>query len=83
MLDPYTLTETLRLERELLAGRQARQAKWTERMAPSSTGSAFSVVRRHLARALLALADRLDPRAVVSVPHVPARPALNGTLHHA
>jgi hypothetical protein len=36
-----------------------------------------------LARVLLFLADRLDPRAVVSVPHLPAAPTLNGTLHHA
>ena len=83
MLDPYTLTEMLRLERQLLAERQARQARWAEQMMPATSGSAMISVRRSLARALLALADRLDPRAVVSVPHVPARPTLNGTLHHA
>ena len=83
MLDPYTLGETLRLERQTtrraagegdqMAGAPAAQHR---RQRPGG-------MRRRLARALLALADRLDPRAVVNVPHVPARPALNGTLHHA
>ena len=83
MLDPYTLGEALRLERQLLAARQARDIAWMEYLPRNSTGSAFGRVRRRLARVLLVLADRLDPRAVVSVPHVPARPRLNGTLHHA
>jgi hypothetical protein len=83
MLDPYTLGEALRLERQLLAARQARELKWMEHLPRSSAGSAFGRVRRRLARALLVLADRLDPRAVVSVPQVPSRPTLNGTLHHA
>ena len=83
MLDPFTLGETLRMERQLLAERHSRQAGWMEHVTPSSTSSTFASVRRRLARALLTLADRLDPRAVVSVPHVPAQPRLNGTLHHA
>jgi hypothetical protein len=83
MLDPYTLTETLRLERQLLAERQARQTTWEQHLPRPGRISRFSGLRRRLARALLVLADRLDPRAVVSVQHVPARPALNGTLHHA
>jgi hypothetical protein len=83
MLDPHTLTETLRLERQILAERQAREIRWMEHLPCNASVGAFGGVRRRLARALLMLADRLDPRAVVNVPHVPARPALNGTLHHA
>jgi len=83
MLDPYTLTETLRMERELLAERQMHEARRLEHLQHLHQASAIGDLRRRLARALLALADRLDPRAVVSVPHVPARPTLNGTLHHA
>jgi hypothetical protein len=83
MLDPYTLEEALSIERQILSKRQERQAIWTERVSPGTGVSAILIVRRRLARALLALADRLDPRAVVRVPHVPARPAMNGTLHHA
>ena len=83
MLDPYTLGEALRLERQLLAERQARESKWVEHLPRSTPGSAFGGVRRLLARALLVLADRLDPRPVLSAPHAPARPTLNGTLHHA
>ena len=83
MLDPFTLGDALKLERKLLDERLARQATWTEHRVPSTVGSSFSSVRRYLARALLALADRLDPRAVVTVPHMPARPTLNGTPHHA
>ena len=83
MLDPYTLGEALRLERQLLAERQARQSTWVEHLPRSTPGRAFGSMRRRLARALLVLADRLDPRAVVGVPHAPSRPTLNGTLHHA
>ena len=83
MLDPFTLGEALRLERQLLAERQAREIRWMEHLPRGTSAGAFGSVRRRLARALLVLADRLDPRAVVSVPHVPARPTLNGTLHHA
>ena len=83
MLDPYTLTETLRMERQILAERQARELRWMEHLPRSASVNTFSGMRRRLARALLMLADRLDPRAVVNVPHVPTRPALNGTLHHA
>ena len=83
MLDPYTLGEALRLERQILAERQAREIWRTEHLPRRASLGGFGGVRRRLARALLVLADRLDPRAVVNVPHVPARPALNGTLHHA
>jgi hypothetical protein len=83
MLDPFTLEDTLRMERRLLDARLAREARWMEQMTAGKPGSAFAGARRRLARTLLMLADRLDPRAVVSVPHVPARPTLNGTLHHA
>ena len=83
MLDPFTLEEALKLERQILADRLARQAKWVDHLPRRGRNNAIGELRRRLARALLTLADRLDPRAVVSVPHVPARPALNGTLHHA
>ena len=83
MLDPYTLGETLRMERQILAERLAREARWREQIALSRSRASAGHLRQHLARMLLALADRLDPRAVVSVPHMPARPTLNGTLRHA
>jgi hypothetical protein len=83
MLDPYTLGETLRMERQILAERHAREVRWREHPSQSRAATSSGHLRRRLARLLLALADRLDPRAVVSVPHVPARPTLNGTLHHA
>ena len=83
MLDPYTLGEALRLERQILAERQAREIWRTEHLPRRASLGGFGGVRRRLARALLVLADRLDPRAVVSVSHLPARPTLNGTLHHA
>ena len=79
MHNPYFLEETLRFERELLDRRNARRAallEWQPR------GERVTV-RRRLARALLALADRLDPRTVVLAPHVPARPTLNGSAGHA
>jgi hypothetical protein len=82
MLDTYALEETLKLERELFNRRQARRALWLERMPVPVSSGPLSTARRRLARVLLALADRLDPRAVVSVPHMPAAPRLNGTLHH-
>ena len=83
MLNLYAFEEIMRLERTLLADRQAREAVWMERVPRHTSGSALGSARRALARVLLTLADRLDPRAVVNVPHVPARPSLNGTLHHA
>jgi hypothetical protein len=82
MLDPYLLEETLRMERALLSQRQARRAIWLERT-PGSAPRTVGGLRRRLAQALLALADRLDPRAIVTAPHAPAAPALNGTLRHA
>ena len=83
MLDPYTLGETLRMERQILAERHARGVRWRAQMVRSRAGGSAGPLRQRLARMLLALADRLDPRAVVSVPHVPTRPTLNGTLPHA
>jgi hypothetical protein len=83
MLDPYALEETLRMERQMFAEREARRAVWMERMPRKTSSSNIDTLRRRLALALLALADRLDPRGVVSVPHVPDSPALNGTFHHA
>ena len=83
MLDPYTLGETLRMERRILAEKYAREVRWREQVAVSRARGGAGSLRQRLAQMLLALADRLDPRAVVSVPHMPARPTLNGTLHHA
>jgi hypothetical protein len=82
MLDPYALEETLKMERAMLSQRRERRAIWPER-SPRRTPAGIISLRRSLARALLALADRLDPRAAVLGPHAPARPALNGTLHRA
>jgi hypothetical protein len=83
MLDPYTLGEALRMERQILAEKHAREVRWREHIALSYARDSTGHLRQRLARMLLALADRLDPRAVVSVPYVPARPSMNGTLHHA
>jgi hypothetical protein len=83
MLDPYTFEEVVRLERRILADQLARQSTWIDHLPRKRPISAMVSLRRRLARVLLVLADRLDPRAVVHVPHAPARPTLNGTLHHA
>ena len=83
MIEIYVLERTLKLERELLTRRHERQAVVLERLPRRSATSISATVRRRLARVLLALANRLDPRGVVSVPHAPSAPALNGTLHHA
>jgi hypothetical protein len=84
MLDHmYAFEDALKLERKLLDERLERRATWQEQMPRKGSGSNVGGLRRRLARALLMLADRLDPRGVVGVPHVPTRPALNGTLHHA
>ena len=88
MIDLYYLERAIKIERELLATRHAREVAWFGRTPRTVTTTspiilATAAARRHLARLLLAVADRLDPRAAVSIPHVPARPALNGTLHHA
>jgi hypothetical protein len=83
MLDPYTLGETLRMERRILAETHEREVRWREQVAFSRARGSAGLLRQRLARMLLALADRLDPLAVVSVPHMPARPTLNGSLHHA
>jgi hypothetical protein len=83
MLDPYTLGEALLMERRILAEKQVREVRWREQIARSRAHGSAGHLRQRLARLLLALADRLDPRTVVSVPHIPACPTLNGTLHHA
>ena len=82
MLDPYSFEETHRLEQRLLDRENARRAIWLESLPRRMPGSLLGGTRRWLARALLILADRLDPRSVVPhLPHVPGRPSLNGTLH--
>lgn len=84
MLNPYFFEETHRLEQILLDQRNARHAIWRESLPRRAPGSLFGGTRRWLARVLLMLADRLDPRAVVpQMPHVPGAPSLNGTLHRA
>ena len=84
MLDPYTFEETRRLEQRLLDRRHHRLAVWREGSPRRMPGNLLGGTRRRLARLLLILADRLDPRSVVPhLPHVPGRPSLNGTLHRA
>jgi hypothetical protein len=83
MINPYAFELMLKLEQQILDERQARQAAWRAYLPRGSAVSPLAGVRRTMARLLLLVADRLDPRAVVSAPHVPAAPALNGTLHHA
>jgi len=83
MLDPYALEEIYRMEEQLRAERHLHLASWREREPRGASQNPIGGVRRRVAQALLLLADRLDPRIVVSGPHVPAAPALNGTLHHA
>jgi hypothetical protein len=83
MLDFYAFEDTHKIEGELRERCARRHAHWTEssrRLASNESGIGF---RRRVARALLTVANWLDPRPAVSVPHVPSRPALNGTLHHA
>jgi hypothetical protein len=82
VIDLYSLEQTLKMEREELNRRHLQRATWMER-SPTIAISLTGGVRRRLAQALLALADRLDPRAIVAAAHTPARPTLNGTLHHA
>jgi hypothetical protein len=83
MLDSYAFEELYRMDRELLDQQNKRRSAWLEREPRPASVSLVGGVRRRLAQVLLLLADRLDPRTVVNVPHVPASPALNGTLHHA
>ena len=82
MIELYTFEQTLKMERQLLDQQSARRASWNERQSATAVHKMVSP-RRRLALALLALADRLDPRPVVSAAHTPGRPVLNGTLHHA
>jgi hypothetical protein len=84
MLDPYTFEETRRLEQKHMDRRHLRMAVWREGLPRRAPVSRFGSTRRWLARVLLTLADRLDPRSVVPhMPHVPGQPSLNGTLHRA
>jgi hypothetical protein len=83
MLNPFVFEEILKMEQNIRDDQLARQAALREQMPRRASGDSLAGLRRGLARLLLVLADRLDPRAVVSVPHVATRPALNGTLHHA
>ena len=83
MLDPYAFEELHRMEQRLRDDRHRLLATWREREPRRPAMSLLGGTRRWLARALLLLADRLDPRTVVSLPHAPGSPALNGTLHHA
>jgi hypothetical protein len=84
VLDPYTFEETQRLEQIVLDRRNARHAIWLESLPRRAPGSLLGGTRRWLARVLLTLADRLDPRTVVTqLPHVPGTATLNGTLHRA
>ncbi|MGE3908396.1 MAG: hypothetical protein AB7K36_03525 [Chloroflexota bacterium] len=82
MIDLYTFELTLKMERQRLDQESARQAARQQQAGVARPRSALRV-RRWLALALLALADRLDPRPVVSAAHLPGRPVLNGTGHHA
>ncbi len=83
MIDLFAFEELHRIEQRQRADRHLRRARWQEREPRRAPADRIGAARRRLARALLALADRLDPRAVVRPPHVPAAPSLNGTLHHA
>lgn len=83
MLDLNTFEHTRRLERNVQDRQNHRRALWLEREPPRRSLHVTSGARRRLAQVLLWLADRLDPRAVVSAPHLPAAPSLNGSMHHA
>jgi len=83
MISPTAFEEIFRMEQELLDQRNLRRARWHEREPRAPAANLARSTRRRLARALLLIADRLDPRVVVGVPHVPTPPGLNGTLHHA
>ena len=83
MLNLYAFEETHRSEQQTRERKHLLRARWLEREPPRPSSSPVSAARRRLARALLLLADRLDPRAVVTVRHLPTAPALNGTMPHA
>lgn len=81
MIELYLLEQAIRTERILLDRESARRAAsvaWLPSVAPALPG-----LRRRLALLLLVLADWLAPRPVLSHAHLPGRPHLNGTLHHA
>jgi hypothetical protein len=82
MIELYLHSQALKMERELLDKRHAQRAGWVGRMSISKGGKPAGV-RRRLALALLALANWLDPRPVISTAHTPRPSALNGRLHHA
>ena len=82
MIELYLHGQALKLERELLDKQHAQRAAWAERMSILKGGTQLGL-RRRLALALLALANWLDPRPVISTVHTPRPPALNGRLHHA
>lgn len=82
MIELYQLEQTLKMERELLDQQNARRTAWLEHLSTSGAVKPLGL-RRRLALLLLALADRLDPRPVISTVHTPRCPSLNGTLHHA
>ena len=82
MIELYALEQSLKMERELLDRQNARRTAWLEGWPISGAVKPLGL-RRRLALLLLALADRLDPRPVISAAHTPGRPSLNGKLHHA
>jgi hypothetical protein len=82
MIELYLLEQSLKMERALLDERHARRVGWLDRLSISKVAKPPGF-RRWLARALLVLADRLDPRPAISAVHTPRCPTLNGRLHHA
>jgi hypothetical protein len=87
MIELYLHEQTLKMERELLNQQSGRRAAWLSRLSESDPakrlGKGRLSLRRRLALALLALADRLDPSTALRSAHTPRRPSLNGTLGHA
>lgn len=79
MLDLYFFDDELKRAREEHHRYHLRRAQWAERQVWPVEKPRSSGWRRRLARALLALADRIQPRVIRSPSFRPACPALNGT----
>ena len=83
MIDYYAFEDSHKIDREMRERDLRRHALWAEHARHRAAIRSPGRWRRRLAQVLLALADRLDPRPVVRARHVPHRPTLNGTFHHA
>lgn len=88
MLEVYAFAELFETERAARESRLRRSSGWgggdptRHRDRRPATGRLGGRVRRHLARVMLALADRLQPAAALA-PRGVADPTPNGVLRRA